>query len=543
MDRSDAFRQLRRTIRIAVHSDCARIPSSEAVARAVESERARLNRYDRRRFLGAAAAGIGTAVLAPFGLGTSRVWSAPPAPRRVAVAVVGAGLAGLACADALSARGIRATIFEAAARVGGRCFSLGGVFPGQVAERGGEFIDTAHSTMRGYANAFDLPLEDVTKAPGDVFYFVNGQHHDEAEVVDEFRAFVPAMRTDLRRLGQPTAQSFSEDDRQLDFTSLAEYLETRGASPLIRRVLDVAYTTEYGRGLAEQSCVNFLLFIHADRRSKFHPFGVFSDERFHVVDGNQRIAEELAGRLPGQIHYEHTLVSAQRLADERIRLSFDVTGQTVESDWDAVVLAVPFSTLRAVALDASLDLPPEKRLAINELVYGTNSKMMIGFDGRPWFTLHGSDGSSFSDLPNHQNTWETNPAHATATSAILTDYSGGARGASLNPATMGAEAALFLADLEKVYPGSDAFVPRDANGGPLRVHLENWSRNPLVLGSYTCNHPGYFTTIAGNEAPPVRNLFFAGEHTSSFYEEQGFMEGAVVSGQRAAREVSSLVRR
>jgi len=101
------------------------------------------------------------------------------------VAVVGAGLAGLACADDLAARGITATVFEGSGRVSGRCSSLSGLFPGQVAERGGEFIDTTHSAMRGYANALDLPLEDVSKVRGEVFYFVNGHRHAEAEVVEE----------------------------------------------------------------------------------------------------------------------------------------------------------------------------------------------------------------------------------------------------------------------------------------------------------------------------------------------------------------------
>ena len=73
--------------------------------------------------------------------------------------------------------------------------------------------------------------------------------------------------------------------------------------------------------------------------------------------------------------------------------------------------------------------------------------------------------------------------------------------------------------------------------GSFRVHLEHWPSNPLVKGSYTCNHPGYFTSIAGNEAKQVGNLYFAGEHTSSFYEFQGFMEGAALSGIRAAREI------
>jgi monoamine oxidase len=404
------------------------------------------------------------------------------------------------------------------------------------------FIDTTHGAMRRYANALDLPLEDVGKSPGEVVYFVNGQRHDEAEVVAEFRAFVPAMHADLRRVGEPTADSFTEDDRELDLTSLAEYLDTRGAGPLIRRVVDVAYTTEYGLEIAQQSCLNFLLFIHGDRRSKFHPFGVFSDERFHVVDGNQRIAEGLAAGLPAPIQFGHTLLALRRRPDGRIRLTFATGGGTANSDWDAVVLTIPFSALRDVTLDASLDLPPGKRFAIDHFAYGTNSKMMIGFAGRPWFTLFASNGSSFSDLRNHQNTWETNPARATRSAAILTDYSGGVRGASLDPAAVTTEAALFLADLEKVYPGAGAFVPRDAQGAPLRADLENWSLNPLFQGSYTCNQPGYFTTIAGREAPPVGNLFFAGEHTSSFYEQQGFMEGGALSGQRAAAEVYRLLR-
>src|SRR5262245_4386069 len=260
MGRSDAFRRLRRAIRLALDSDHARVSPREAIERAAESQRAHLKRHDRRRFLGGVAAGVATAALAPLGPGAVRARAVPLAPG--SVAVVGAGLAGLACADTLAGRGVTATVFEGSARIGGRCFSLSGLFPGQVAERGGEFIDTTHIAMRGYANALDLPLEDVSKSPGEVFYFVNGQHHDEAEVVEEFRAFVPAMHADLRRVGRPTANSFTDDDRELDLISLAEYLDSRGASRLLCAVIDVAYTTEYGLEISQQSCLNFLLFIH-----------------------------------------------------------------------------------------------------------------------------------------------------------------------------------------------------------------------------------------------------------------------------------------
>ncbi|MET0500909.1 MAG: FAD-dependent oxidoreductase, partial [Candidatus Binatia bacterium] len=94
----------------------------------------------------------------------------------------------------------------------------------------------------------------------------------------------------------------------------------------------------------------------------------------------------------------------------------------------------------------------------------------------------------------------------------------------------------FLTDLDNVFPGALAAATRDASGRFL-VHLEHWPSNPLTQGSYTCYRPGQFTSIAGNEGTPVGNLYFAGEHTNSFYDWQGFMEGAALSGIQAANEI------
>jgi monoamine oxidase len=80
---------------------------------------------------------------------------------------------------------------------------------------------------------------------------------------------------------------------------------------------------------------------------------------------------------------------------------------------------------------------------------------------------------------------------------------------------------------------------RNARGQVLAVG-ENWRRTPYRKGSYSCPRPGDFTT-AHNEAKAVCNLMFAGEHTSSFYEWQGFMEGAALFGLRAAAETCTLL--
>ena len=526
MARTPAFSRLARTLRVAHWCNDHALPSSEGVEAALAVERRAF--MSRRELLSGLAA---TAALATL-----------PNPVRafqssLDVGIVGAGLAGLACADRLRARGVVASVYEASDRVGGRCYSLRNFFPGQVAERGGELIDNLHKTMIGYANAFGLRREDYEKQPGDVFYYFDGAHYPESAVVEEFRAFVPAMRADLQLIsGAPTADSFNRFDLELDRISLAEYLETRGAGPLLTEVLGEAYLAEYGLELEEQSSLNFLLFAKADRRSRFMPFGIFSDERYHLVDGNDAIAYGISARLAKPVELGLLLVGVRKISDGRIELTFKRGATTVVRKHDVVVLTIPFTVLRGIDLDVSLELPPWKRMAIDELGYGTNAKQMVGFDGPFWAQL-GSSGTSYSDLADHQTTWETNYRRATASRAILTDYSGGRRGAGLNPQNAQKEASLFVKALDNVFPG--ALTHASNVNGHYLVHLEHWPSNPLTLGSYTCYTPGQFTTIAGNEGKPVANLYFAGEHANSFYVWQGFMEGAVLSGIDAANALLS----
>jgi monoamine oxidase len=403
MSRSQSFRNLLRAMQVVRSCEERQLSTPEAIARLAASEtRAAERRFGRREFLAgagklAALGAAGTAIV-PM----RRALAAQPPS--VNVGIVGAGLAGLACADELKGKGVLATIYEAGTRFGGRCFSLGGAFPGpvefpgQVAERGGEFIDTAHKTMLGYAQKLDLAREDVGKEPGEIFYFFDGQLHPESKVVDEYRALVAAMRDDLRTIGQPTADSYTPAEVALDNTSLEEYLDTRGAGPIAKAAITEAYVAEYGLEPSGQSCLSFLLFIHADRRSKFTPFGVSSDERYHLIGGNEQIPAGLARRLAGQLRPEMKLIRVRKTAAERIELTFENGSRTISRVHDAVVLALPFSTLRDVTLEASLALPDWKLFAIQELRYGTNAKMMVGFATRQQRQLVLGPGEPPDDL-------------------------------------------------------------------------------------------------------------------------------------------------
>ncbi|MGH8066474.1 MAG: flavin monoamine oxidase family protein, partial [Candidatus Entotheonellia bacterium] len=409
MNRSKVFDDITRAMRLALCCEQAQISPQEGLERlAALAEKTSRRCPSRREFLADTGKFVAASAIAAIASPAAHAFGRPAASHP-SIGIVGAGLAGLACGDELKRNGINASIYDANTRPGGRCQSLRGFFPSQTAERGGEFIDNLHKTMLGYVQRFNLPIEDVNKRPGEVFYYFNEQLYAESVVVDEFRDFVAALHADLRALsGEVTADNHTDTDVMLDRTNLLEYLEGHNgaglaAGPVAKSAIIQAYKAEYGLEAEEQSCLNLLLFIHADKRSKFTPFGVFSDERYHVKDGNDQIVQGLANELANQIYLEMRLVKVHKTSAGSLELTFKRGASTLVRTHDAVVLAMPFTLLREVELHASLGLPPEKILAINQLGYGTNAKMMVGFSSRLWYGL-GSNGASYSDLPNHQAT-------------------------------------------------------------------------------------------------------------------------------------------
>jgi monoamine oxidase len=535
MSHSPLFDRLRRAIRLGAYCDAHRISTAEGIARRdAAEERAR---QSRREFLGSvgAMAAAGALASAASGCGASPAGESASAVTHTGpldVGIVGAGLAGLVCADQLRINGLNATLYEGNTRIGGRQYSLSGFFPGQVIERGGELIDTSQKNMINYARTFGLTLEDYNKSPGDIFYYLNGQPVLESTVVDSYRAFVPAMQADLRQTSSaPTADNHIDNDVVIDNISLADYLQSRGADTILSTTISAAYIGEYGRDISQQSSFNFIEYIRANRRTNFQPFGT-SDQRYHIVEGNDGVAKGLAARVAGQIQMGMALQRVRQTSSGQIELTF--ANGTVKTH-DLVVIAIPFTILRTLQLDASLGLPSWKTQAIQQLGYGTNAKNMVGFSGRPWAAA-GNNGMVYATLANIQNCWETSWTTSTPTSAVITNFTGGPLGAAQNPSKIQSQTAAFLADYNTVFPGAAAQATVDSKGKYL-ASMMAWPQNPWSLGSYTCYAPGQFTSIAGNEGKPVGNLYFAGEHCDSFYSQQGFMEGALISGTATAAAI------
>jgi len=439
------------------------------------------------------------------------------------VAIIGGGLAGLTCARRLQQGGVRAQVFEAANRVGGRVWTSGkGLAGGQVAELGGELIDTGHSAIRKLVGELGLESDDLVAAQAglrrDTFWF-HGELPDEAQIVQAFRPLAARIQRDLAASEQDEA-AFARLDRQ----SIAEYLSSDPSlDARLRELVSVAYVAEYGLESDQQSSFNLLWLIDSKSPEPFRIFGD-SDERFHVRGGNQQIPDRLAEGLGNQIELGQRLVRLEAAPAGGFRVTLERGGSTRSVEFDHVVLTLPFTLLREVELD--LELPPPKAEMIRELGYGTNAKLMLQFETPVWRDVHRASGSCFTDN-GLQCTWDSSRAQP-GPHGLLTVFMGGNAGLALAESDPETQAALQLERIEAIFPGTRASYRR---GSALCMH---WPSMPLARGSYACFKPGQ-ARFSGNEGAPVGRLHFAGEHTSEDF--QGFMNGAVESGERAAREV------
>lgn len=450
------------------------------------------------------------------------------------IVVVGAGMAGLNCAYKLKKAGLQAQVYEASNRAGGRIFTARNLMgPGLTTELGGEFIDTGHADMLDLVREFGLALYDVESASETVLrkdaYFFGGQQYTVAQVIAAFQPYARQMQADIRSLpGTITFEKMNAAAAHFDQLSIADYFDSLGMTGWIRTLLEVAYLTEYGREVHDQTSINFLWLFSADTsKGSFDIFGV-SDERYKVQGGNQQITDALSQQLAGQVTLQHKLVALSQSGAE-YSLTFErANGSRLTVVADYVVLTVPFSVLRNVSLQ--LPLPAWKLNAIQNLGYGTNAKLFLGFNGRPWRT-NGYTGYLFSDRAT-QSGWDSGQLQPTSQSAF-TVYLGGRAGIEVGTGSAQSQASQFLTVLEAAWPGAQAKF----NGKVERFH---WPTHPHTMASYACYRVGQFSTIAGAEGKPVGNLFFAGEHCSAWY--QGFMNGAAETGRMAAEDVQAALR-
>ncbi len=460
-------------------------------------------RPDRRAFIksfGAAALGV------PFLCKSSpaQTWRRGAAHSCV---IVGAGLSGLAAAYALKNANWDVTVLEARERHGGRVRSFRfDANKDLVCELGGEWVGASHERIRALCREFGLTLKD---------------HRFEASLMRDGRVSRPgswdfsAQAKSAFDKFKKTYQGYNQRERErLDRFDWWTWLEEIGFTEDDLLLRDLQDSTDFGESIRHVSAYA--------AASEYLESSPANEMDFKIVGGNSRLVEEFVKRIG-----EDAIHTGTPVAEIRQQRGGRVTVRTANGTLyhaDACICTVPARTLDQIKFDPPL--PAAQRDAAERLQYSRIVKNQVLFDERFWGA---EDFSLVSDATSHYYFHSTRDQ--SGAQGILCSYAIGEK----------ADVLAAQGDARRLEIITRDLLPLDARAPRLARAIESmpWQRDRHTQGAYAVYRPGQWFTVRPVLQRPHGKVLFAGEHLADW---QGFMEGAIVTGEEAAKSLVGAAR-
>jgi monoamine oxidase len=428
------------------------------------------------------------------------------------VVVIGAGFSGLAAAYELSRAGYDVTVVEARNRIGGRVITFSDLVPGKTVEGGAELIGSNHPAWLAYARQFGLEFLDVSEEDAEAPIVLEGRRvtADESEAL--WRDMEAAFNTIVVDAAPVDADRpwTSAGAAELDRRTLASWIAGLDASPLCRRAMQTMMAADNGVVAEWQSYLANLAMVKGGGLEKYWE----ETEVYRCKGGNQQLALKLADAVGRARVLTRTPVRTVATDERRARVTLS-DGKVLEADH--VILTAPPSVWNKIAFDPALPAGLAPQMA-------SNVKCLIGLRA-PFWRRAGLAPDLLSDGPVNL-TWHGTDGQP-GPGAALVAFSGGPSADECRD--WGAQRMdRYLASLEPVY--------RAIRPNYVRARFMDWPGDSWARGSYSFPAPGQITAQGPTLFEGIGRLQFAGEYTS--YAFMGYMEGALNSGARVARQIA-----
>ena len=466
--------------------------------------------------LGHARASLGFAIMVP---------ASGNSARSADVAIVGAGFSGLAAALELRSRGLEPVVLEARDRVGGRVLNheLDG---GEVVEVGGQWVGPTQEALLGLAA--DLGVATFPT-------------HTEGENLIEYRGRVRRYRGTIPRLNPAMLLQVDRARRRFDRLAsqvpldapwtapraidwdritFGEWMRRNVHSKGARMLLTLAIRSVFGTEPEDMSLLHVLFYVNSAGGfdALVDTAGGAQDSRF--VGGSQLVAIRMAERLGDAVVLESPV---RRITDAGEGVTVETDGPSVE----ARRVIVAMSPTLSARIEFEPQLPAQRDQLTQRMPQGAIIKCMAVYSS-PFWREEGLSGSGLSDGGSINAIFDNTPPGGSP--GVLLGFLDGRAARRWGRRSPDERRAELVAVLTRLFGA--------AAGGPDEYVERNWAAERWSRGCYGgAFGPSGWTDFGPALREPVGRVHWAGTETATVWN--GYIDGAITAGRRAAREVAT----
>ena len=418
------------------------------------------------------------------------------------VIIIGAGFAGLSAALYLFKKKIDFVILEARSRIGGRVFSHT-IDPTEnlVIELGAEWVGNSHTRLRELCGEFSLKLENNQFDTHLIYegkYYKNNEWDYSQPWQEKFQSLIDHYH------GMTTAEKM-----KLDRTDWWRYLVNNGCGGRDLDLRELIDSTDFGETIRNVSAFAALA-EYAESSPK-------NEMDLKIAGGNGRLAEEIAEKVgKDKIKLQHRVQRIVQTSKAGVTVFCD-NGQSFQAD--KIICTIP--TFAAQQIKWEPVLPADQVSAMNELQYARINKNPLLFRQRFW--KDESFDMVTDQLPHYFY-------HATknqrSEKGVLISYTIGDKAAVIANQHDDWKADMIQQTLQPYFGDVKSLLEKQAN--------YYWGKDEFSRGAYALYGKGQWFRVQPILKRSHMHTHFAGEHLADW---QGFMEGAINTGEAAAKKI------